>query len=78
MQSDEWVNGGFFVLQPEVLGRIPNENTSWEQKPLETLSREGQLVAYRHTGFWACLDTPKEKAQLEKIWNSDLCPWKMW
>lgn len=77
-RADEWINGGFFVLQPEVLERIHDETTCWEHEPLEALARTGQLMAYRHTGFWACMDTPKEKMQLEEIWNSGCCPWKVW
>ena len=72
------INGGFFVLQPSVLDRISGDATSWEGEPLETLARDGQLMAFRHTGFWQPMDTLREKNALEEMWRSDTAPWKLW
>ncbi|OLN24911.1 Glucose-1-phosphate cytidylyltransferase [Desulfovibrio sp. DV] len=73
-----WINGGFFVLSPRVLDYIPGDETSWEQEPLTRLAREGQLAAYRHDGFWQCMDTLKHKNLLEALWQSGKAPWKIW
>ena len=73
-----WVNGGFFVLSPKVLDYIAGDATAWEQDPLERLVREGQLAAYRHTGFWLPMDTLRDKNQLEELWQSGRAPWKIW
>ena len=73
-----WVNGGFFVLQPDVFDYIDNDDTIWERKPLETLAAEGQLCAYRHEGFWQCMDTVRDKALLEGVWKAGTAPWKVW
>ncbi len=73
-----WINGGFFVLSPKVLDYIPGDATSWEQEPLTRLAREGQLTAYRHAGFWQCMDTLKHKNMLESLWQSGKAPWKIW
>lgn len=75
---DEWINGGFFVLHPEVLSRIDGDATSFEEEPLHRLAVEGQLMGYRHEGFWACMDTPKEKAYLNNLWKKTNPPWKLW
>jgi glucose-1-phosphate cytidylyltransferase len=73
-----WINGGFFVLSPDVLSLIEDDATVWESKPLEQLARSGELVAYRHRGFWQPMDTLRDKQQLEQLWASGHAPWKMW
>jgi glucose-1-phosphate cytidylyltransferase len=73
-----WINGGFFVLSPTVLDYIADDNTVWEQEPLERLAREGQLAAYRHDGFWQPMDTLRDKRQLEELWLAGRAPWKTW
>jgi glucose-1-phosphate cytidylyltransferase len=78
-RGDEgWINGAFFVLEPEVLDYIEGDTTQWEKEPLERLAREGQLMAYRHKGFWQCMDTIYEKRKLEKLWQSGNAQWKIW
>jgi glucose-1-phosphate cytidylyltransferase len=73
-----WVNGGFFVLEPEAVDYIEGDSVSWEREPLERLSREGQLHAWRHDGFWQSLDTLRDKQLLNDIWNGGAAPWKSW
>ncbi len=73
-----WINGGFFVLEPEIFNYIEGDHIPWEGAPLERLTKDGQLVAYRHTGFWQCMDTLRDKNYLEKLWNSGKAPWKIW
>jgi glucose-1-phosphate cytidylyltransferase len=73
-----WVNGGFFVVEPEVLGYIPGDDTIWERGPLERLSRERRLAAYRHAGYWQNMDTLRDKVVLEEQWASKAPPWKTW
>ncbi|HXF64620.1 MAG TPA: glucose-1-phosphate cytidylyltransferase [Caldilineaceae bacterium] len=73
-----WVNGGFFVLEPEVMDYIEGDSTIWEREPLERLAQEGQLAAYRHCGFWHPMDTLRDKTVLEELWNSGRAPWKSW
>lgn len=73
-----WINGGFFVLQPDVLDLIADDETVWEQQPLETLARGGELSAYRHSGFWHPLDTLRDKRVLEQLWDTGSAPWKTW
>ena len=70
------INGGFFVLQPEVIERIAGDATSWEAEPLEGLAHDGQLMAYRHDGFWAAMDTLRDKNHLEALWSSGEAPWR--
>jgi glucose-1-phosphate cytidylyltransferase len=78
-QSDEdWVNGGFLVLEPKVIDYIEGDMVMLEQAPLENLAREGQLMAYRHEGFWAAMDTLREKNVLETLWVSGERPWAVW
>jgi glucose-1-phosphate cytidylyltransferase len=69
------INGGFFVLQPEVIGRVAGDATVWEREPLEGLARDGQLMAYRHDGFWAAMDTLRDKNQLDALLGSGEAPW---
>jgi len=73
-----WINGAFFVLEPEVFDYIEGDETQWEKEPLEKLASDGELMAYRHTGFWQCMDTLHEKLLLEKLWQSGQAPWKTW
>lgn len=73
-----WINGGFFVLEPEVFELIEGDNTVWEREPLEELARTGQLSAFKHTGFWQAMDTLRDKIKLEELWNSVKPPWKVW
>jgi glucose-1-phosphate cytidylyltransferase len=72
------INGGFFVLSPEVLNYIEGDNTTWEWSPLETLAEEQQLAAYQHDGFWQPMDTLRDKVLLEDLWDSGQPPWKIW
>ena len=73
-----WINGGFFVLEPNVFDYIDGDSTMWERGPLEKLAEEGQLSAYKHTGFWQPLDTLRDKNKLDELWNSGKAPWKIW
>lgn len=72
------INIGFMVMNPEIFDYIEGDKTVFEEVPLKTLVSKGQLNAYVHTGFWQCMDTLREKEKLEKLWNSDNCPWKIW
>ena len=73
-----WINGGFLVFEPQVFDYLPDDNSILENDALERLANEGQLVAYRHYGFWQCMDTLRDKRQLEKAWQSKNPPWKIW
>ena len=73
-----WINGAFFVLEPGVFDYIEGDEIQWEKEPLERLARDGQLMAYRHTTFWQCMDTLREKHILENYWRSGNAPWKVW
>ncbi len=73
-----WINGGFFVLSPKVLDYIESDQTRWEEGPLNRLTREGQLSAYPHHGFWHPMDTLRDKNYLEQLWTSGNAPWKVW
>jgi glucose-1-phosphate cytidylyltransferase len=73
-----WVNGGFFVLEPSVIDYIDNDSTVWEQQPLEKLAKEGNLSAFRHSGFWQPMDTLRDKCLLEDLWQAGSAPWKVW
>lgn len=70
-----WINGGFFVLEPQVIDLIKDDETIWERGPLETLAKQGQLSAYRHTGFWQPMDTLRDKQVLEEMWQNGKAPW---
>jgi len=78
--SDEigWINGGFFVLEPQVIDYIDNDLVSWERAPLMNLARDGQLAAFEHGGFWQPCDTLRDKRELEKLWDSGSAPWRLW
>lgn len=73
-----YINGGFFVLEPDVFDYIKGDDTVWEQEPLERLTREGHLAAYRHTGYWQNMDTLRDRNVLEQYWQTGEAPWKMW
>lgn len=73
-----WINGAFFVLEPEVMDYIEGDDTMFEHAPLENLAREGQLMAYKHHDFWQCMDTLREKHILETMWSQGRAPWKTW
>ncbi len=73
-----WINGGFFVLSPQVIDYIENDSTSWERDPLERLSKEGQLQAFHHNGFWQPMDTLRDNQYLNELWHSGKAPWKVW
>ncbi|MDP3749224.1 MAG: glucose-1-phosphate cytidylyltransferase [Phenylobacterium sp.] len=72
------INGGFFVLNPAVIARIEDDTTTWEVEPLQGLAADGQLMAYRHDGFWAAMDTLRDKNNLEALWASGQAPWQVW
>lgn len=72
------INAGYMVLQPEVFDYIEGDSTAFEREPLEELAKEGQLKAYRYNGFWQCMDTKREKDELESLWQSGKAPWKKW
>ncbi|WP_018985069.1 glucose-1-phosphate cytidylyltransferase [Methylophilus methylotrophus] len=73
-----WINGGFFVLSPQCIDYIENDQSSWEGSPLMHLAQTGQLMAYEHEGFWQPMDTLREKTLLESLWASGEAPWKVW
>lgn len=76
--SKSWINGAFFVLEPGVFEYIEGDHTQWEKDPLERLAKDRQLMAYRHDGFWQCMDTVRDKNLLENLWQSGRAPWKIW
>lgn len=76
--KEGWINGAFFVLEPGVFDYIEGDQTQWEREPLEALAKDGQLMAYKHTSFWQCMDTLRDKKLLESLWNSGKAPWKIW
>ncbi|MBO9341530.1 MAG: glucose-1-phosphate cytidylyltransferase [Roseiflexus sp.] len=76
--GEGWINGAFFVLEPAVFDYIDGDDTAWEREPLQRLAREGQLMAYKHTSFWQCMDTLRDKKLLESLWQTGKAPWKIW
>jgi glucose-1-phosphate cytidylyltransferase len=76
--AEGWINGAFFVLEPEVFDYIEGDMVMFEHAPLENLAKDGQLMAYRHEGFWAAMDTLRDKHNLQKMWDSGERPWAMW
>jgi glucose-1-phosphate cytidylyltransferase len=72
------INGGFFVLSPEVIDYIKDDKTIWEREPMEKLAEEGQLAAFHHQGFWQPMDTMRDKHYLEDLWQLNKAPWKIW
>jgi glucose-1-phosphate cytidylyltransferase len=74
-----WINGGFFVCEPGIFEYIRSgDETIWERQPLEDLSKDGQLGAYKHEGFWKPMDTLRDKNELERLWADGNAPWKVW
>lgn len=73
-----WINGGFFVLSPRVADYVDGDRTSWEREPMDRLTRDGQLMAFKHEGFWHPMDTLRDKRYLESLWESGHAPWKVW
>lgn len=73
-----WINGGFFVLEPNAIDYIKGDDTVWEKEPLQKLAKDGQLFAYKHRGFWKPMDMLKDKNELEEIWNNGGAPWAIW
>ncbi len=76
--AEGWINGAFFVLEPEVFDYIDSEDTMWEREPMERLAAEGELMAYMHHQFWACMDTLRDKVRLQEMWDDGDAPWKTW
>lgn len=76
--GEGWINGAFFVLEPGVFDYIDGDDTQWEKEPLEHLAKDGELMAYRHYGFWQCMDTIRDKKLLEGLWDSGSPAWKTW
>jgi len=76
--GEGWINGAFFVLEPEIFDYIEGDETQWEMEPLERLAADNQLIAYRHESYWQCMDTLREKHLLELLWESGKAPWKVW
>jgi glucose-1-phosphate cytidylyltransferase len=76
--DDAWINGGFFVVSPRVREYLAGDDTVWELEPLQRLAAEGELTAYRHTGFWQPMDTLRERQRLQVLWESGAAPWKTW
>jgi glucose-1-phosphate cytidylyltransferase len=76
--GEGWINGGFFVLEPEVLDYIEDDDVYFQREPLERLAEDGELMAYRHESFWQCMDTQRDKRLLQEMWDSGCPPWKIW
>jgi len=76
--AEGWINGAFFVLEPGVFDYIDGDETQWEREPLQRLAEDGELMAFRHTSFWQCMDTLREKHILEQLWAGGNPPWKTW
>jgi glucose-1-phosphate cytidylyltransferase len=76
--SEGWINGAFFVLEPGIFEYIEGDETQWEKEPLERLARDRQLMAYKHTSFWQCMDTLRDKRLLQQLWEEQTAPWKIW
>jgi glucose-1-phosphate cytidylyltransferase len=73
-----WINGGYFVLEPAVIDRISDDRTTWEHEPLRSLAFDAELAAFQHNGFWQPMDTLRDRAQLEHLWETNKAPWKVW
>lgn len=77
-EDSGWINGGFLVCNPETIDYIENDAIMLEREPMENLASKGQLMCYKHSGFWQCMDTLRDKEKLEKLWTSGEAPWKVW
>lgn len=73
-----WINGGFFVCEPGIFKYLKDDSTIWERDPLEKISKAGQLIAFKHRGFWKPMDTLKDKQDLNKVWDNGTAEWKLW
>lgn len=73
-----WINGGYMVLEPEIIDYIDGDDTMFEREPLENLAHDGELMCYKHKGFWQCMDALRDKQKLDKLWSSGHAPWKVW
>lgn len=73
-----WINGGFFVCEPQVIEFIEGDHTIWEREPMEDIAAKGEMMAYRHEGFWKPMDTLRDKQELERLWENGNAPWKVW
>jgi glucose-1-phosphate cytidylyltransferase len=76
--AEGWINGAFFVLEPGIFDYIRADETQWEKEPMERLAADGQLMAYKHEGFWQCMDTLRDKRLLEDLWHRGKAPWQVW
>ena len=74
-ENEAWINGGFFICEPDILNYIKNDSTTFEKDPLATLTKDGKLFTYRHKGFWKCMDTLRDKRELDELAKSDSPPW---
>ena len=74
--SEGWINGGVFVLEPGIFEYIDGDRTHWEREPMEGLAAAGELMAFRHEGYWQCMDTPRDLALLNRLWASGQAPWQ--
>lgn len=77
-RGEGWINGGFFVFEPKIFDYLHGNDTVLERDPLENLAKDSQLMAYKHDGFWQCMDTVRDKQLLEDLWIKDNAPWKIW
>jgi glucose-1-phosphate cytidylyltransferase len=73
-----WINGGYFVCEPEIFNFIQGDDTVWEKEPLENIAQQGEMHAFKHNGFWRPMDTLKDKSDLNELWNENKAPWKIW
>lgn len=76
--GEGWINGGFFIFEPKIFEYLDGDDTILEKDPLERLAKDGELMAYRHTGFWQCMDTMRDRLVLEALWEKNMAPWKVW
>lgn len=76
--GEGWINGAFFVCEPGVFDYIEGDETQFEREPLENLAKDGELMAFQHSGFWQCMDTIRDRKLLQELWDSEAAPWKVW
>ena len=76
--DNSWINGGFFICEPDIFSRIKSDETVFEKEPLEKLALDDQLAVYKHEGFWSAMDTLRDKLYLEKLWENRKANWKVW
>ena len=76
--GEGWINGGYMVLEPQVLDYIDDDETYFQKEPMERLAADGQLMAYRHESFWQCMDTMRDRVLLEHLWSTGHAPWRVW